>query len=95
MKKLTVFESLEQLGFAPEMIRGKVVLSGMVVHAIIDGYPVNYTRRRYGNATFCWVEYYDCGWEGIGDPWKSITPPKHEVAFQIGLIRRNSVGVDG
>lgn len=63
-------------------IRGKVWLAQMPVDRLLDGIPLNFTRRRYGGnvhragVTYTWVEAYINGqWVDLGDPWPVLNPP--------------------
>src|SRR5690606_9918894 len=50
------------------------------VHAVLDGKPLNFERRRYGSTTYTWVYVYHAGqWRQLYDPWPCITPKVAEV----------------
>jgi len=50
-------------------------------------YDIDYTRRRYGNVTYTWVEVrVDDEWHHLGDPWPCITPKKSEVIREINNV---------
>ncbi|MBY0513165.1 MAG: hypothetical protein K2P78_04545 [Gemmataceae bacterium] len=82
-KKLSV-ELLKGMGFEAREVRGRPVISHTYVDVVIDGFPVSFTRRRYGQTTFCWVHFYHQGeWVWIGDPWQAVTPKFTEIAQAI------------
>ena len=60
---------------------------------LVDGdkqYELMFTRRRYSNATFTWVDVkVDGEWVSIGDPWQCVTPKKSEMLESIRLTLAN------
>jgi hypothetical protein len=78
-------ETLKAMGFADAReIRGKICIGFMPVDLMVNGIPTNFTRRRYGSKTFCWVEaMIDDEWKSLGDPWECITPKAIEISDAI------------
>jgi hypothetical protein len=62
------------------MTHASEYINGRKVHRVIDGVPLNFTRRRYGKTTFTWVEAFDgLAWRSLGDPWPAITPAANQI----------------
>lgn len=79
-----MFEQLQAMGHQPQIIRGKVFVASMSVDAIVRYTPVSFTRRRYGDTTFCWADAYIRGeWRSLGDPWQAVTPKRSELEREI------------
>lgn len=52
---------------------------------------LKFTRRRYGSATFTWVNYWDgAGWRSLGDPWPCIVPARAEIEAAIARLPPSS-----
>lgn len=78
---MTMLESLAAAGFDARMIRGKPCLADCFVDAIVSGYPVSFTRRRYGSTTFTWAMFFHNGqWVSLGDPWQGTKWPVANLA---------------
>lgn len=84
----TLIEQLTAMGYEPTERRGKVWLDGNTVDAVIAKMPISFTRRRYSNTTFCWVEAYAGGWFSLGDPWQAVTPSRKSIEDQIEHLQR-------
>lgn len=51
-------------------------------------YSLDYTRRKYGNTTYTWVNaLIDGVWHSLGDPWPCAMPPRDEILAAIESIR--------
>jgi hypothetical protein len=65
--------------------RGKIVLGGGYVDRLLDGVPLSFDRRRYGQGglnpvTYTWAHAFVAGeWVDLGDPWPCLNPPVKEL----------------
>ena len=56
--------------------------------ATLDGIALTYTRRRYGNRTYTWVQaLLDDVWTDLGDPWPSIHVPQNQIRMVIARLK--------
>lgn len=59
-------------------------IKGTTVNTLVSGYPVHFTRRRYGKTMFTWVSFYNGSeWIELGDPWPSLQVSATEIAEAI------------
>ena len=64
----------------------KKILGEATVDATLNGVELHYTRRRYSNCTFTWVEWWNgTEWKSCGDPWPCINPPHKQIKQAIEL----------
>lgn len=90
-RQTNILERLHAMGYkqAYEHKRLGIVLDDMAVAAIVDQVPIAFTRRRYSNATFCWVHFYAGGWSDLGDPFQCVTPSERSISEE--LQRRQAI----
>lgn len=78
-------------GFPAHEFRGAPCIGYTEVTAMIGGWPVSFTRRRYGDATFAWVHYYRAGkWIELGTPWQCVRPAAAEILREIELAEQHA-----
>jgi hypothetical protein len=56
------------------------------------GYPLRYTRRRYGRKWFTWVDVlFDGEWVTLGDPWPSTNVSRSQIEDGIKYLEEMAV----